>query len=166
MLELWGMQNTPLLPTFSDPLWPRVVAPDSLVLFDPLIEPCELMLNWIVWNITVYMYKMDLALNIFQWLIWHKTKQNQNGSISPLDWNKQVLPIRLRMEREGITLIGLLQSPQSFGDILVSYPGLLGEREIFPFSRVRGWYFLDSWWHDDMVWYSPDLGREIWLKIA
>ena len=31
------------------------------------------MLNWIVWNRTVYMYK-NLALNNLQWLICHKTK--------------------------------------------------------------------------------------------
>ena len=33
-----------------------------------------LMLNWIVWNTAVYLYKMDLALNNLQWLICHKTK--------------------------------------------------------------------------------------------
>ena len=26
MLEFWGMQSTPLLPSLSGPLWPRVVA--------------------------------------------------------------------------------------------------------------------------------------------
>ena len=34
-------------------------------------------LNWIVWYRPVYKYKMDLALNNLQWLICHKTKQNQ-----------------------------------------------------------------------------------------
>ena len=34
-------------------------------------------LNWIVWNWTVYMYKIDLALNNLQWLICHKTEPNQ-----------------------------------------------------------------------------------------
>ena len=29
MLELWGMQSTPLLPLLLGPLWPRVVAPDK-----------------------------------------------------------------------------------------------------------------------------------------
>ena len=38
---------------------------------------CVLMLNWIVWNRTVYMYQRDLALNNLQWLICHKTKPNQ-----------------------------------------------------------------------------------------
>ena len=29
MLELWGMQNTPSLPSVPSSLWPRVVAPDK-----------------------------------------------------------------------------------------------------------------------------------------
>ncbi len=29
MLELWGMQSTPSLPSFPGPLWPRMVAPDK-----------------------------------------------------------------------------------------------------------------------------------------
>ena len=29
MLELWGMQSTPLLPSLPGPLWPGVVAPDK-----------------------------------------------------------------------------------------------------------------------------------------
>ena len=28
VLELWGMQSTPLLPSLPGPLWPGVVAPD------------------------------------------------------------------------------------------------------------------------------------------
>ena len=36
------------------------------------------MLNWIVRNKTVCMYKIDLALNIQQWFICHKTKSNQS----------------------------------------------------------------------------------------
>ena len=35
------------------------------------------MLNWIGWNKTVYMYKMDSALNNLSWLICYKTKPNQ-----------------------------------------------------------------------------------------
>ena len=45
---------------------------------------CVLMQNWIVWNKTVYMYKMDLVLTDTQWLICHKTKPNQTkGCIHP-----------------------------------------------------------------------------------
>ena len=38
---------------------------------------CVLMLNWIVWNRTVHLYKMDLALNNLQRLICHKTQTNE-----------------------------------------------------------------------------------------
>ena len=34
---------------------------------------CVLMLNWIVWNRTIFI-KMDLALNDLQWLMCHKTQ--------------------------------------------------------------------------------------------
>ncbi len=33
MLELWGMQNTPLLPLLTGPLWPGVVAPDKGLIY-------------------------------------------------------------------------------------------------------------------------------------
>ena len=44
MLELWGMQSTPSLPSLPDPLWPRVVAPDrgisigQIEMFDPAVR--------------------------------------------------------------------------------------------------------------------------------
>ena len=31
MLELWGMQSTPLLPSLLGPLWPGVEAPDRVL---------------------------------------------------------------------------------------------------------------------------------------
>ena len=34
MLELWGMRSTPLLPSLPGPLWPGVVAPDTI--YQPL----------------------------------------------------------------------------------------------------------------------------------
>ena len=37
MLELWGMQSTPSLPSLPGLLWPRVVAPDT-VLFMGQVE--------------------------------------------------------------------------------------------------------------------------------
>ena len=43
---------------------------------------CILMLNWIVWNWAVCMYKNGLGINNLQWLICHKTKPNQ----SKLKW--------------------------------------------------------------------------------
>ena len=38
MLELWGMQSTPSLPSFQGPLWVGVVAPDRV----PFIGQIEL----------------------------------------------------------------------------------------------------------------------------
>ena len=88
--ELCWMQRTPLLPSFQSPLWPVVVAPDRVLSMGQielnyvpeLIEMglyrhfnCVLMLNWTVWNRTVFVFytelfeierficvKMDLAL--------------------------------------------------------------------------------------------------------
>ena len=31
MLELWGMQSTPSLPSLPGPLWPGVVGPDRVL---------------------------------------------------------------------------------------------------------------------------------------
>ena len=36
-----------------------------------------LILNWIVWNRTVYLYKMDLTFSNIQWLMCHKAKSNK-----------------------------------------------------------------------------------------
>ena len=63
MLELWEMRSTPLLPSLPGPLWHGVVAPDRVLSMSPIELNCVLMLNWIVWNGTVYMDKMDLALD-------------------------------------------------------------------------------------------------------
>ena len=70
MLELWGVQSTPSLPSLPGSLWPGVVAPDS-VLSNRHIElncthakfleirlfwhlNCVLMLKWIFRNRTVF----------------------------------------------------------------------------------------------------------------
>ena len=76
-LELWGMWSIPLLLSLQGPLWPGAVASDRDLFMSQIELNCVLMLNWIVWNRTVYMFKMDSALNIQQWLIYHKTKPNQ-----------------------------------------------------------------------------------------
>ena len=74
--ELWRMQSTPLLPSLPDSLRSGVLAPHRVLCMGQIKLICILMLNWIVWNGTVDMYKMDLALNTLQWLICHKTKLN------------------------------------------------------------------------------------------
>ena len=48
------------------------------------------MLNWIVWNRTVYLFKMDLALNNLQRWIYYKTLPNkQNLPFPHTHANKQ-----------------------------------------------------------------------------
>ena len=69
MLELWGMRSTPSLPSLPGPLWLGVVAPDRVYGFNRTklccLEQncfwhwnCVLMLNWIVWNGTVFIFKL------------------------------------------------------------------------------------------------------------
>ena len=57
MLELWGIRSTPLLPQLPASLWPRVVASDRVRSMGKIELNCVLMLNWIIWNRTVYIYK-------------------------------------------------------------------------------------------------------------
>ena len=59
MLEFWGSWCTLLLPSVSGPLWSEVVATD-MVLSMSQIE--LLMLNWIVWNRIVYLYKNGFGI--------------------------------------------------------------------------------------------------------
>ena len=37
------------------------------------------MLNWIVWNWTVYMYKNESGTNNLQWLMYHKPNQTKSN---------------------------------------------------------------------------------------
>ena len=78
MLELWGMQSTPSLSLLPGPFWPGVVALDRVLSMDQIELNYVLILNWIVWNRTVYMYKNGFGINSPWWLMWHKTNPNQN----------------------------------------------------------------------------------------
>ena len=60
--DIWGMQSTYLLPSLPGPLWPRVVAPDKVESMGQIERNSGLMLNWIVWNKTVYMYKNGIGI--------------------------------------------------------------------------------------------------------
>ena len=57
MLELWGMWSTHSFPLLPGSLRPRLVVPDRVLSMDQIELNCVLMLNWIIWNRTVYMYK-------------------------------------------------------------------------------------------------------------
>ena len=61
-----------------------------------------LMLKWTVWNRTVYLYKMDLALNNLQRLICHKTQSNKQefeNLIKTIRINCQDTGMRFRLEK-------------------------------------------------------------------
>ena len=57
MLELSRMQSTPSLPSHTDPLRLRVVAPDRVLFMGQRELKCVFILNWIVWNRTVYILR-------------------------------------------------------------------------------------------------------------
>ena len=62
MLELWVMQSTLLLLLLPGPLWPRIVALNMVLSMGQIELNCVLMLNWIVWNRTVYMYENGFGI--------------------------------------------------------------------------------------------------------
>ena len=51
LLELWGMRSTPSLP---GPLLPGAVTSDRVLSMGQIELNCICMLNWIVWNGTVF----------------------------------------------------------------------------------------------------------------
>ena len=92
------MRSTPLLLSLSGPLWPRVVASDSILstgkkeinsvlMFNWVIWigtffwhwNCVLLLNWIVWNRTVFCIKMDLTFNNLQ--CWYAIPPPPNSQV-------------------------------------------------------------------------------------
>ena len=58
MLELWGMQSTPSLPSLLGPLLLGVVAPDSVIFMGQIELNCVLILNSTAWNRTVLIFKL------------------------------------------------------------------------------------------------------------
>ena len=71
-LELWIMQSTPSLPYLPGPLWPGVVAPERALSMGQIELNCVLLLNWTVWNRTVFDIETLLMLN---WNVWNRTVQ-------------------------------------------------------------------------------------------
>ena len=62
MVKLWGMRSISSLPSLPGPLWPGVVASVRVLSMSPIELNCVLMINWIVWNRTVYMYKNGFGI--------------------------------------------------------------------------------------------------------
>ena len=54
MLGLLSMQGTPSLLSLSEPLWPGAVASNKILSMGQIELKCVLMLNWTVWNRTVF----------------------------------------------------------------------------------------------------------------
>ena len=75
MLELCEMRSTPLLPLLPGPFWPGMRVPDRALPMNRIELSCVLMLNWIVWNRTVFCIKW-----IWHWITykgWCALKPNQ-----------------------------------------------------------------------------------------
>ena len=62
--EFWGMPSTPSLPSLPGQLWPWIVAPDRVWSIGLIELNSTLMLNWIVWNRTVFWHWTCLLLSI------------------------------------------------------------------------------------------------------
>ena len=54
ILELWGMQSTPAFPSLPGLLCLRVVAPDRVLSIGQIGLSREFLLNWTVWNKTIF----------------------------------------------------------------------------------------------------------------
>ena len=69
MLELWGIRSTPSLPLLPGPLRPGVVVPDRVLSMGQIELKCVLMLNWITWNRTFWIFKLCTyaKLNCLKW---------------------------------------------------------------------------------------------------
>ena len=56
------MRSTSLLPSLPGPPWPGVVAIDRVLSIGQIELNCVLILNWIAWNWTVYMYTNEFGI--------------------------------------------------------------------------------------------------------
>ena len=56
-----------LLPSLPGLFWPGVVAPDRFLSMGKIELNCVLMLNWIIWNRTVFDIEIVLWLNCIVW---------------------------------------------------------------------------------------------------
>ena len=76
MLKLWGMWSIPSLPLLPGPQLPGVVGSDRVLSIDQIELNCILMLNWLVWNRTVYMYKNGFDIITYNDVPSNQTKSN------------------------------------------------------------------------------------------
>ena len=88
MLEVWGMRRTPLLPSFSSPLWPGVVATDRDLYMGKKELNYVLMLNRIDWNGTVFWQLKCLLIQ--NWFVWNKTVFRFNSAYCLIGWGCRI----------------------------------------------------------------------------
>ena len=96
MLTLWGMRNTPWLPSLPGSLYPGMVAPDRVLSMGQiklnhgigclmfLHVNCIPMLNWTGWNRTVLTFNYVNKISTY-------TKQNCLNKLNWVAWNRNVV---------------------------------------------------------------------------
>ena len=87
--NLFNDPHIPSLPLLPGPLWQGAVAPDRVLSMGQIELNCELMLNWIVRNRTVFDIETLLIPN---WIVWNRTIFSSNcvwikKTILTLKWN-------------------------------------------------------------------------------
>ena len=71
MLELWRMRSNSASLLLPGPLWFGVVAPDRVLSMCQIKLNCVLMLNWIIWNGTVFWHWNCIFMQ--NWIVWNRT---------------------------------------------------------------------------------------------
>ena len=96
MLDLWGMRSNLSLPSLPGPLCLRVVAPDRVLSMSQIELNCVIMLNWIVWNRTVF----DIFM--LNWIAWNRTVSAMETvfMLSWIVWNRTVFYIQLCVNKK------------------------------------------------------------------
>ena len=84
------MQSTPLWPSFPGPHRPGLVASVRVLFMGQTEQNCVLMLNWIVWNRTVFKLKLCTYVKII--MSWHLTvcKQKTVLMLNWIVWNRTI----------------------------------------------------------------------------
>ena len=68
ILELLWMQSTSSLPSIPSPLLPGGVAPDRFPSIGEIEQNCVLMLTWIAWNRTVFVFDFETVF-MLNWIV-------------------------------------------------------------------------------------------------
>ena len=83
MPELWGIWSTLSLPSLPDPLWPGVITSDRFLSMGKIELNYVLVLNWNVWNRTVFDIELVHLLN---WNIWSRRVFYIETGVLMLNW--------------------------------------------------------------------------------